>query len=441
MKQHRKNEGILILSHQGFSFLEDLFAIAEKLGLESYVLSSLPALTSRHRIGHIRSHTQWSRIRRLPELTSADVTDALSSLKREGKQVLACVSVWEGYRRLMAQANQLLCAPDLTPDTVSTLVDKFTLRKKLNEAGLSQVKCEVLTNRLLKQLPKDYLGFVKPRQGLGSFAAFSFTGETTVAMLSRIRREMKSDYEYANIFGTNPELIIEDFIGGTEVSFEVLVTAGTPHIVAIHEKFEVERQAKTTLENVSVAPPVSISALGLKKAETWIPAVLKALNCENGCFHVEAKWDERKSVWEIIEVNPRIGGALIKESIRKLTGEFDLIEGWIRSLVARTPSERRALDLRVCKAEQMFRKRSGTGTLFRVFFGQPGKKIEKIREMPVSPSPSFMRLAVKAGTRLPKSSREIFLGQGLWKFPRKELKKTANRACRASRQAIEVTYA
>ncbi len=440
MSAHR-NEGILILSHQGFSFLEDLFAVAKRLGIETYVLSSLPAPTARHRAGHIRRHTQWSRIRQLPELASADVTGALASLQREGKKVLACVSVWEGYRSLMAEANAKLGAEDLTPAAVTGLVDKFLLRKRLNEAGLSQVRCEILTNKVLKALPKGYRGFVKPRRGLGSFAAFSFTGQTSVAMLSRIRREMKSDYEYANIFGSKPDFIIEDFIGGTEVSFEVLVTAGQPHLVAIHEKFEVERQAKTTLENVSISPTVSLSPRALAEARTWLPKVLTALDCRSGCFHIEAKWSNENGRWEIIEVNPRIGGAMIKESIRTVTGEFDLIEGWVRNLIARTPQERRALNLRVTKAERTFRRSTGTGTLFRVFFGQPGKKIEKIQEMPVSPRPSVLRLAVQAGTTLSASSKEIFLGQGLWKFSRKEIKTAANRACIASRQAIEVTYA
>ncbi len=438
MKKTQKNQGILILSHQGFSFLEDLFAIAKRLGLESYVLSSLPAPTARHRVGHIRSHTQWSRIRRLPELASADVTDALSALRKKGKQVLACVSVWEGYRTLMAEANARLGAEDLKPETVGTLVDKFILRKKLNEAGLSQVRCDILTNRLLKRLPKNYPGFIKPRRGLGSFAAFAFTGETTTTRLNRIRREMRDDYEYANIFGGNPDLIIEDFINGTEVSFEVLVTAGVPHVVAIHEKYEVALEKDTTLENVSISPTVSLSARALREARTWLPKVLKALECRSGCFHVEAKWSTH---WEIIEINPRIGGAMIKESIRSVTGEFDLIEGWIRNLVARTPRERRALGLRVTKAERTFRRGSGTGTLFRVFFGKPGKRIEAIKEMPVSPPPSVLRLAVTAGTQLPIAAREIFLGQGLWKFSRKQLKTAANRACIASRTAIEVTYA
>ena len=37
-----ENRGILFLSHQGFSFIEDLTRIAGKLGFESYLLSSKP---------------------------------------------------------------------------------------------------------------------------------------------------------------------------------------------------------------------------------------------------------------------------------------------------------------------------------------------------------------------------------------------------------------
>ncbi|HVK93822.1 MAG TPA: biotin carboxylase, partial [Noviherbaspirillum sp.] len=108
--------GVLLLSHCGYSFLEDLIAALEARGLRTFVLSSLPLAEHRpQRLADLQRKVSRLLSTSEHELTRNDVDIALDTLADEGEQVLACVTVWEGYRGLMAHANARLGIPDLTP--------------------------------------------------------------------------------------------------------------------------------------------------------------------------------------------------------------------------------------------------------------------------------------------------------------------------------------
>lgn len=80
-------------------------------------------------------------------LTPQDVEDHLDRLEAAGTSVLCCLTVWEGYRHLMALANARLGVPDLDEKQIPELRDKLTLRNRLADAGLSRGRASALTPR------------------------------------------------------------------------------------------------------------------------------------------------------------------------------------------------------------------------------------------------------------------------------------------------------
>jgi biotin carboxylase len=68
-------------------------------------------------------------------------------------------------------------------------------------------------------------------------------------------------------------------------------------------------------------------------------ACLARLGLQPGAFHVEMKYWQARWRWEIIEVNPRLGGSLIHASTERATG-VSLLSLWLRSLLARTAGAR-----------------------------------------------------------------------------------------------------
>jgi hypothetical protein len=72
-------------------------------------------------------------------LTMQDIEAYLARLPGE-ITLLACISVWDGYRELMAQTNGLLGATNLNVTSVTRLRDKLTMRRWLHRDRLSRVQ-------------------------------------------------------------------------------------------------------------------------------------------------------------------------------------------------------------------------------------------------------------------------------------------------------------
>ncbi len=424
-------EGFLFLSHRGLSFVDDLMAKASALGMKSYVLSSLPSEETPGRAAALIAAADWCRVTPSDSLLLDDVLAAIRDLEAQGKRIVGCVSVWEGYRSWMAEANHALGAPDEAPERIARILDKHELRSRLYAAGLSHVRSELIEDeasfdRVLRASGKR---FVKPRRGLASFGAFRLTDKITYARLQALSQEMRSDTDYREIFtGKGAQFIAEDYIGGVEMSFEVIAREGAVRVVAIHEKVEVDEAGETTLETSCVSPPVSADRAALEEGECFIGACFAELGLRTGCYHVEAKLDPRSGRWEIIEINPRVGGAFINASTAAQLGGPCLLELWLetflpgRALPSNDPT------------------RPIEETFFRVYFGEPGREIARVDRSDGDRAPATLRMMVSPGARLPKSSREIFLAQALWRGRPGELTRNVQEMIRISKEAIRFQY-
>ena len=428
-----KRRSILILSHQGFSFIEDVVRGARDLGLRVHVLSSQPVTAGAERLKQITALADTVLMVGERHLGRKQVFDHLNTLLDEGERVLGVVSVWEGYRVIMAEANETLGAADLLPQQVVDTLDKFKMRRHLRAKGLSTVRTRIANPRVVAAAVRGgRLSFVKPRRGLGSFGAFRLTTRNA-RKLPALAAQMQADREYAGLFGSRPQFVMEDYIPGVEFSFEVIAHRGRIFFLATHEKVEVQESEATTLENACVTPPVTV---GAQSSGQWFVAqVLLALGLTQGCFHVEARFNQESGVWEIIEINPRVGGALIKESVKASRGAC-LLTLWMQTLIARSPSEHRAMlaELRDASSAPVRQ-----GTLFRVFFGEPGRRISAIGRGR-GPRPEILKIHAHSGDKLPSSDREVFLGQALWVTDPAEHWPSVSKLLKKSANALEVTY-
>ncbi|MFG2585864.1 ATP-grasp domain-containing protein [Streptomyces malaysiensis] len=466
--------GVLLLSHVGFSFMEDLAGTVTARGLKIYVLSSLPEpLHQGSRPGALADLADDVRVTAEHVLTPRNVEDYLDHLEAMGASVLCCLTVWEGYRHLMARANARLGVPDLDEKQILELRDKLTMRNRLADAGLSRGRASALTPETLAERQREGCRyFVKPVNGIASFGTFPLTPDTTWADLERITAEAHSDTVYASVFTTNPgpsdpadlgghphsdmaandganpdaghevdfgvKFLVEDYVPGREFSFEVIVVDHEPHVVAVHEKREVTEAAGTVLENAVVSPPTSLSQEEIAAGICWVASVLDILGLGWGCFHVEAR--HAPSGWDLIEVNPRVGGSLISPSVAALTGGPGLLDLWLDSLLtARQP----AGFLKALKSLSFAMDgttRSGNATFFRVFYADPGtiREVGLNDNLPLQPVVS--QVLLKPGDVVESSSREVFLGQVLWRMDRADRDTALPELLPASERAIEIVY-
>ena len=438
--------GVLILSHVGFSFLEDLVEIMTARGLRSFVLSSSPLPAKRaERLEQVeklaaRLFTSDSHV-----LVGNDVQSALATLALEGEKVLCCVTVWEGYRGLMALANETLGVADLTVAEVERLRDKLAVRNRLAAAGLSNARAIALTPESLadlRQSGRRY--FIKPCAGIASFGAFPLRRDTTWSQIERISELGAADPVYGSAFNGAPRFLAEDYLPGREFSFEVLVAERRVHVVAIHEKCEVTEGQGTVLEESCTSPPHSIDRADCAAGIAWLQRVLGLMAVRWGCFHVEARCHEGR--WDLIEINPRVGGCLISRSVQALTGGRAMLDLWVDLLLvgAGAQPERRAAFF--SELSQLAFTAAGepptqTATFFRAYFASPGQKLEHVALRETTPAPAFAQVLLKAGDRVSDSPCEAFLGQILWSVSLAERNSRLAHLLRVSRDAIDVRYA
>lgn len=442
-KQHTGG-GILLLSHVGFSFVEDLAEALGAQGLRTFVLSSRPEPAQAGRLDELRRLADDVTATDAHVLTHRDVEACLADLHRRGETVLACITVWEGYRPLMSFANETLGVSDLGEKQVLALRDKLTLRNRLFDAGLTRVRAAELTPASLAA-HQDGEGryFVKPVSGIASYGAFPLGPGTTWADIERITAESRDDTVYASAFGDDGlTFLVEDYLPGREFSFEVVVVDGTAHVVALHEKCEVTETAGTVLENACTSPPVSVSAGERATGIAWVRRLLTELDLRWGCLHLEARYDASRpegARWDLIEVNPRVGGSLISHSTRELTGGASLLDLWIDALLAE-PGDGFAERLAALSYTADGETPTQNATFFRVFFAEKGRiaSVRVSEELPLAPV--VTHLLLKAGDTVDATAREVFLGQLLWRYPRDEADRLLPELASASAHAIDIQY-
>lgn len=433
--------GALLLLHRGYSFVEDLAAVVRARGLEVYILSSRPADPQRvqalHRLG------DWLHVTDADNLSEHDVVEALPRLAADGKHVAACLSVWEGARRLMAVANARLGVVDLPPGTIDLVQDKLAFRAHLAQAGLTRVTTQVLTPETLAAAQASgRRAFVKPRHGVASFGAFSRIQDLTWDRLQAMRREMAEDTDYAEILSRTEDFLLEDYIPGREYSFEIVATGGELFLVGVHEKVEIDEADGATLETACVSPPLELTADELAQARAYIHACCRAFDLHSGAFHIEARIDRDSGSWELIEINPRIGGAFINASLKAQRDGDCILVLWLQTLMAQDAVARAELLLHMHRRYDPARAVPGKHrVLFRVYFGTPGKHVVRVTQPTIERPPALIKVLVPDGTRLPKSSREVFVAQALWVADLSESAESIEHIKLISHRAVEIEYA
>lgn len=406
---------VLLLMHQGKSFTREANEAAAKLGLSLVALSSRP-----EKPGVLEESCRYLAdclVTADPDLDSDDITTAVQHFADRGYAVEAAIATFEGYRLWMAALNEELQARDSSVEALKLCLNKLELRQFLFDRGLSEVRSHRLTSRVLPQLDSSVKWFVKPLRGASSFAAFVLDDLQVLEDLSKIQDEMRKDHRMRAIFMNQYDFLVEEFVEGPEFSFETIVLDDIWHM-CIQEKARVERLERTTLEAMSVSPPSSVNQEVLMRGTDFVSrcfAELKGLGLTAGAFHVEAKYWAARDRWEIIEINPRLGGSLINASVEALTGE-SILDLWMESLIL-PDSQLDLFRTRLKKASQLEDLRNGTASKATVFlskYGKRGRIIDSIYFEPVVRKPQILKLHVSPGTKLDDSDRAICLMDALW---------------------------
>ena len=411
------NRAILLLLHQGKSYTEEIAAATAGLGLSLVAVSSRPEKPGV--LEATRRHLADCVVTEEPELCSGDVEKAVSELAGRGYRVEAAIATFEGYRLLMAELNERLGAHDSAEAALRLCLDKYELRRHLLAEGLSEVRLHRLAPGVTADLDRSTRWFVKPVRGASSFATFVLDDADDLADLPALQEQMRADRRMKAIFMDRYDFLVEEYVEGPEFSFETVVLDGRVHHLCVHEKARVERLERTTLEGMSVSPSTSLDHEIVLEGADHVTRCLDALaehGLTAGVFHIEVKYWESRQRWEIIEINPRMGGSLINASVQTVTGQ-SLLDLWTESLLL-PAGERDAFHDRLTRASQVEALRTGApitrASVFLSKYGEKGRTVDAISFEPPTRPPRILRVHVAEGTELDASDRGICLMDALW---------------------------
>ncbi|WDE11843.1 ATP-grasp domain-containing protein [Thalassomonas haliotis] len=410
---------MLIIVHQGFSFVEEIAALLNEQEITPCIISSCPQVNERLDImAGIGDHLCVSNELALKYDDVSRFVDEL--LADPGLNLLASIATYEGYRLFMAKTNERLVAVDSNAEAISSTLDKYQFRTKLFKAGLSKANSYLLdeeTFELCKQ--SEQKRFIKPRRGAASFSSFPLGDDITWAFIQEQVQQIKSDATFSSSFMDNFDFIAEDMISGQEFSYEVVQLDGEVFIVAIHEKVGLQSTKYSVLETALLSPPICDIDQHWQRAKDYISQALKCLNVTNGVFHIEARYNPETDVLDFIEINPRMGGSLINLSVEILTKKHSMLTLWVKLLSAISDPQKTALKTELLEIESQS-ELSGLSSYLQIYFADSGKKINRIHQKECDIPPYKFCTHVTDGMLTPDSNREIFAAEGIWSLPRIE---------------------
>jgi len=186
---------------------------------------------------------------------------------------------------------------------------------------------------LLKALAEiGYPAVLKPTSGSGSKGIFVLRDEADLrTAFDELIRYTRPDVD--RVFQDNPnELIVEEFLTGTEHSVEGFVSDGEVTIVGVTDK---ETSEPFRLE-IGHIHPSGLSAATLTKIHDFTGLVVDTIGLDNCAFHLECMVDARQTV-KLVEIAARVGGDFIASHLVGLSGAPAFSENVIRVAAGKRP--------------------------------------------------------------------------------------------------------
>ncbi len=276
-----------------------------------------------------------------PRQVDTSDLDAVCRCLRAQKDLVAVLSSSEYYLEIAARAARALGLPGADPEAIAACRDKWHAREHFEAAGVATPATFRVTSR--EQAREAWQGgpvVVKPVCGSGSLGV-------------RLHRRLESYEEHiAELLAVTenerglavePVALVQEFIGGTEFSVEMLGLDGDFKLFGI------------TAKHLGPAPhflevghdfPAPISGELAEAIERTTCAALEAVGMRFGPTHTELRLRDGEPA--VLEINPRLAGGMIPVLIEQATGT-DVLEAildvFLGQPVSATPSRQRVASI------------------------------------------------------------------------------------------------
>ncbi|MCR4782586.1 MAG: ATP-grasp domain-containing protein [Lachnospiraceae bacterium] len=273
--------------------------------------------------------------------------DAIYKLAKEEKPDYIITSTSDRPVSVVARLNEALgkkCGISYENSICAT--NKIEMRHRLFEKGVPVPKFYEVSSF------EEMLSYVKKMPDKFVLKATDNAGSRGVVLVTKSENvDYKKIYDYSLSFSRNGKLLMEEYMEGDEVSVEVLVSQGEPHIVTVTDKMVTEGEFFVEIGHTEPSRHSVDEILDIKNVAI---SAVKAIGIENGPSHVEVKLTEDGA--KIVEIAARLGGDFITSKLVPLSTGVDMVRQSLNlelgEDISYEPSKNRGSAIRFIQAEE-----------------------------------------------------------------------------------------
>ena len=208
-------------------------------------------------------------------------------------------------------------------DTAVKATDKGEMIKAFEKANVEHPWYYIIEDHA-KPLPEGitYPCITKPTDNAGSRGV----------MLVNSREELEAALAYSSENGRSGTVIVEEYMVGPEVSVEIIVWQGTPHVLQITDKLTT---GAPHFVEMGHSQPSRLPIVDQEKIKDLACRAVKAVGIDNGPAHVEIMLTKEGP--KMVELGARMGGDCITTHLVPLSTGVDMIKATMDICLGQTP--------------------------------------------------------------------------------------------------------
>ncbi|WP_087974141.1 ATP-grasp domain-containing protein [Oceanobacillus rekensis] len=258
------------------------------------------------------------------EFTKEDLIQCIIELENQGKEIAGILSFIESYVCLACELSDEWGISSFSTEAMRKMENKIETHQVLK--GITSAKFEVFH-------PFDSLSMFLNRHKKGKWIVKppNSTGSKDIILADNQNKLRQAIQHLSNKRHGQP-ILVEEYLDGPQYLVEVLIDAGTVHIVAvIKQSFSEFNPFVVTGYSIQT----DLEEVFYNRLYENVTSIIQAFNFTKGACHLELRFV--RGEWKLIEINPRISGGAMNAMIEKAYG-INLVEQTIRLYLGQTPN-------------------------------------------------------------------------------------------------------
>ena len=290
----------------------DAMTAAVRLGYSAILLTN--------RKSFLRWQKENVKIIYMESMAKDIIQNKIIHLQQLGYDIRTIISFVDPYVSMAANLSNQFCGSAISSEALERMEDKAKTRLALQQ---NKATCdfEMVSTEKSKPATIQFPFIMKKTRSNGSNDVFFIETEKDYEMMFRKLTKRNPD----------SQLLVEEYIEGTQYVIEVVVVEAIPIIVAV-----IRQEILLDYTFIVTAYDVVIEIDEKVYESLWntVISIIHDIGLHNGTCHFEMRHSSRG--WKLIELNPRISGGAMNRMIEEAYG-IDLVSETLKLYLGEEP--------------------------------------------------------------------------------------------------------